>query len=178
MSFRYPDLVVGAYDSSAVFLFRARPIIDINTFVDDKNLRGIDPGKTGCLEDQSSSDACFGFAACFKISREVGHRHKLRYRIEAEPQKPMSRMYLRAASDVGAIGSTNQDKNSSVEGTKDIEADIDDHQCIQLVGYVGSTHLDHELAPHATPHTHPCTYDGRGAAPSVGVGVGGWVRGS
>ena len=137
LSFRYPDLVVGAYDSSAVFLFRARPIIDINTFVDDKNLRGIDPGKTGCLEDQSSSDACFGFAACFKISREVGHRHKLRYRIEAEPQKPMSRMYLRAASDVG-----NQDKNSSVEGTKDIEADIDDHQCIQLVGYVGSTHLD------------------------------------
>ena len=105
--------------------------------MDDKNLRGIDPGKTGCLEDPSSSDACFGFAACFKISHEVGVRQRVHYHIEAEPQKPMSRMYLRTASDV-----SNDNKNSSVEGIALIEADVDEHQCIQLVGYVGSTHLD------------------------------------
>ena len=134
----YPDLAVGAYESSKVFLFRARPIIDINTFVDDKNLRGIDPGKTGCLDDPESSDACFSFAACFKISREMGHRQKLRYRIEAEPQKPISRMYLRTADNAGL----ENEKNSTIKGITMIEPDIDDHQCIELIGYVGSTHLD------------------------------------
>ena len=43
----YPDLLVGAYQSNLVFLLRSRPIIDITTSVDDRNLKGIDPGKAG-----------------------------------------------------------------------------------------------------------------------------------
>ena len=132
----YPDLMVGAYASSAAFLFRARPIMDISTFVDDSNLRGIDPGQTGCSEDPMSSDACFGFKACFKIS-EMTRSHALHYVIEAEPQKPVSRIYLRLASS-----SMTPDKNSSIEGEVIIAPNIEDHQCIKLIGYVGSTHLD------------------------------------
>ncbi len=136
----YPDLLVGAFASSATFLFRARPIVDISTFVDDKNLRGMDPGKSGCSQDEASSDACFGFAACFKITQELrSTSHALRYLIEAEPHKPLSRMYLRLADQ---LDSSSSERNSSVEGTVVIESDLDNHQCIQLVGYVGATHLD------------------------------------
>ena len=63
----YPDLLVGSYQSNAVFLLRSRPIIDITTSVDDTYLKGIDPGKAGCKEDPASADACFGFAACFQV---------------------------------------------------------------------------------------------------------------
>lgn len=139
----YPDLLVGAFESSAVFAFRARPIIDISTFVDDKHLRGMDPGKSGCVEDPDSSDACFGFKACFKISQEIKTSQSLHYLIQAEPQKPLSRMYLRAADQIGYAS-----KNSSVEGTVLIAANVDGHQCINLVGYVGSTHLDLQTPVH------------------------------
>ena len=44
----YPDLLVGSYRSDAVLLFRSRPIIDITTFVDERSLKGIDPGRAGC----------------------------------------------------------------------------------------------------------------------------------
>lgn len=67
----YPDLLVGAYQSNLVFLLRSRPIIDITTSVDDRNLKGIDPGKAGCPEDPSSADACFGFSACFQVNKDI-----------------------------------------------------------------------------------------------------------
>ena len=43
----YPDLLIGAYQSNMAFVLRSRPIIDITTSVDDRNLKGIDPGKAG-----------------------------------------------------------------------------------------------------------------------------------
>lgn len=132
----YPDLVVGAYASSAVFLIRARPIIGITTYVDDRNLVAIDPGQSGCPEDPTSKDSCFAFSACFKVSREASqHSHSLRFHIEAEPQKPISRVYLRLP------GSQNNEKNSSVEDTV-VMLEAGRQQCTNILGYVGSTHLD------------------------------------
>ena len=140
----YPDLMVGAYDSSAAFLFRARPIIGISTFVDDKNLHGINPGQKGCDQDQSSEDACFAFATCFKVSSEATQfSHFVKFLIEAEPQKPMSRVYLRLADDSNSVlAGANSGKNSSVNGSVLIEAENGDQQCINVIGYVGNSHLD------------------------------------
>ena len=140
----YPDLVVGSYASHAVFMFRARPIIDISTYVDDKNLRGIDPGQTGCADDPNASDACFGFAACFKVSQEdLDHRsYDLRYLIEAEPQKAVSRVYLRHSDFSPEESEGNHYRNSSVQGLVHVEASVEEHQCIRIIGYVGATHLD------------------------------------
>ncbi len=49
----YPDLLIGAYDSSAVILLRSRPIIDIVTEVIG-NLTGIDPTVDGCPDDEDA----------------------------------------------------------------------------------------------------------------------------
>ena len=47
----YPDLLVGAYDDSRVYLIRSRPIIGILTRVDLKDhLTDIDPNGRGCLK--------------------------------------------------------------------------------------------------------------------------------
>ena len=47
----YPDLLVGAYDDSRVFLIRSRPIIGILTRVGpEENLKNIDPNGEGCLK--------------------------------------------------------------------------------------------------------------------------------
>lgn len=45
----YPDLLVGAYESSAAVLLRSRPIVDITTEIGE--LTGIDPSTYGCPED-------------------------------------------------------------------------------------------------------------------------------
>ena len=141
----YPDLAVGAYASSAVFLFRARPIIDILTYVDDKNLHGINPGQTGCTEDPNSEDACFSFNACFQVSSEATqYSHSLTFLIEAEPQKAMPRVYLKLAENMAGSyhGAKEATKNSSVEGIVQIVAKDDDQQCIKVIGYVGNAHTD------------------------------------
>lgn len=50
----YPDLLVGAYDSDLVILYKTRPIIDITTQVSGKELRNIDITKKGCNTDPKS----------------------------------------------------------------------------------------------------------------------------
>lgn len=48
----YPDLISGAYESDMVVLIRARPIVNIFTREEVPN---IDPTKTGCPENRTSS---------------------------------------------------------------------------------------------------------------------------
>ena len=50
----------------------------------------------------------------------------------------MSRVYLKLASNVGIA----HEKNSSVEGSVQIISKEGDQQCINVIGYVGTTHLD------------------------------------
>ncbi|KAB7494231.1 Integrin alpha-PS1 [Armadillidium nasatum] len=69
---RYNDLIVSSFCSDRVVLLRARPIIDIQTRVDTRNLQNINPTKRGCPEDVNSPETCFSFNACFKMRNEVG----------------------------------------------------------------------------------------------------------
>ena len=83
----YPDLLVGAYDDSRVFLIRARPIIGILTRVDLKdNLTDIDPNGRGCEKYPNTTEVCFSFNACFRMDSmdDVNGSLELKYRIEAE----------------------------------------------------------------------------------------------
>ncbi|XP_053682374.1 integrin alpha-PS1 isoform X1 [Sabethes cyaneus] len=101
----YPDLVIGAYDSSAVVTLLARPITNIKTYVISDELQNIDPTKQGCPADPSANATCFSFNACCSIEpyEESGHsssqsQHlKLIYTIEAETYnnlKKFSRVYF------------------------------------------------------------------------------------
>ncbi|XP_044728247.1 integrin alpha-PS1 isoform X2 [Chrysoperla carnea] len=85
----YPDLLVGAYEKDAVVLFRARPIIDIQTKIKQpENLVNIDASKTGCLADPNSNYTCFSFHACCQImsldAKTQSDLQILNYTIEAE----------------------------------------------------------------------------------------------
>ena len=51
----YPDLLVGAFESDSVFLYKSRPIIDIMTKIDDRFLKNIDVTKTSCYSDPISN---------------------------------------------------------------------------------------------------------------------------
>lgn len=135
----YPDLLVGAYQSNTVLVLRARPIIDITTFVDETNLKGIDPGRAGCPEDMDSEDTCFGFKTCFSVDKEVSQQGlRLSFKIEAEPQKPVSRIYLKLQDRLDEVK-----RDSVVTDTITItNGKNGDHEhCTEIVGYV-STHAD------------------------------------
>lgn len=47
----YPDIVIGAYNTSTVVALLARPIINIRTNVTGSELNNIVPNKPGCLTD-------------------------------------------------------------------------------------------------------------------------------
>lgn len=97
----YPDLVIGAYRSSAVVTLLARPITNIKTEVRGSELKNIDPNRSGCPSNSSSELTCFSFLACcsispFQSSRGKG-KLKLLYTIEAETfnnKKKFSRVFF------------------------------------------------------------------------------------
>ncbi|KAJ8911157.1 hypothetical protein NQ315_008342 [Exocentrus adspersus] len=64
----YPDLLVGAYESEKVLLFKSRPIIDIKIKIISNELKNINSTKRGCLADPTNSNyTCFSFQSCFSI---------------------------------------------------------------------------------------------------------------
>ncbi|XP_073832470.1 multiple edematous wings isoform X3 [Musca autumnalis] len=97
----YPDVVVGAYNSSAVVALLSRPIISIQTKWKSDELKNIDPTKAGCKSDFSSNLTCFTFEACCSIDpyEETSSNIdlKLMYTVEAEtfaPNKKFSRVFF------------------------------------------------------------------------------------
>ncbi|XP_042235673.1 integrin alpha-PS1-like isoform X1 [Homarus americanus] len=92
----YPDLLTSSFCSDRVLLIRARPIIDIQTEVNSKNLENIDPTKKGCTEDIGSTETCFSFGACFKMTNNANTRTglRLKYTIEERVYKnqPIARV--------------------------------------------------------------------------------------
>ncbi|XP_043657980.1 integrin alpha-PS1 isoform X2 [Drosophila teissieri] len=82
----YPDVVIGAFNSSAAVILLARPIISIQTSVQREELRNMDPNKPGCLADPASNLTCFTFRACCSIDPydEKNKELRLAYSVEAE----------------------------------------------------------------------------------------------
>lgn len=96
----YPDLVIGAYNSSAVVALLSRPIISIQTNVPKKGeIKAIDPSVKGCPEDPHANLTCFSFKTCCSIDPLTDKSQTLNiiYMIEAETfkgQKKFSRVYF------------------------------------------------------------------------------------
>ena len=135
----YTDLVVGAYQSNRVFVFRGRPVIDIQTFVDETNLKGIDPSIEGCAEDPDADEACFSFKACFSVDKEVSRQGlSVKFLIEAEPKKPVSRVYLRLMDDDGYLVDDGGERSNNVTHTIKIRNGARREHCTGVVGYVSS----------------------------------------
>ncbi|XP_055302350.1 integrin alpha-PS1 isoform X2 [Sitodiplosis mosellana] len=95
----YPDLLIGAYQSAAAVILLSRPITNIRTYVDESEIKNIDPTKQGCARDQSTNLTCFTIEACCSISpyRSSGKTLRLLYTIEAETfnnKKKFSRVFF------------------------------------------------------------------------------------
>ncbi|XP_037937468.1 integrin alpha-PS1 isoform X2 [Teleopsis dalmanni] len=97
----YPDIVVGAYNSSAVLALLSRPIISIQTTYRGNELKNIDPTKQGCLTDAFTNLTCFTFEACCSIDpyeqTSANKDLRLMYTIEAESysnHKKFSRVFF------------------------------------------------------------------------------------
>ncbi|XP_017140366.1 integrin alpha-PS1 isoform X2 [Drosophila miranda] len=82
----YPDVVVGAFNSSATVVLLARPIINIQTSYRSEELRNIDPNQPGCRADAFSNLTCFTFEACCSIEPydDSTKELSLMYSVEAE----------------------------------------------------------------------------------------------
>ncbi|TRY70313.1 hypothetical protein TCAL_06649 [Tigriopus californicus] len=84
----HSDIVVGAYESDAIYIVRSRPVIDIRTWFGE-HPRVLEPSLMTCSESQEGSSdnaRCFTIEACFEIKqfpKNVESAH-LAFQVEAE----------------------------------------------------------------------------------------------
>nr|XP_006825100.1 PREDICTED: integrin alpha-8-like [Saccoglossus kowalevskii] len=64
----YPDVLVGAYDSSQAVLLRSRPVVNINAEINIHPPDVIDLEKKTCVKYDGTPVACFTLTVCFKFS--------------------------------------------------------------------------------------------------------------
>ncbi|CRK96534.1 CLUMA_CG009900, isoform A, partial [Clunio marinus] len=103
----YPDLVIGAYNSSASVALLSRSIISLQTTVPKKgDIKAIDPAVKGCAVDVFSNFSCFSFKTCCSIDplpdTEKQQTLNIIYTIEAETfqnQKKFSRVFFGPDTD-------------------------------------------------------------------------------
>lgn len=111
----YPDLVIGAVQSSTVIALMSRPVINFETDVSGQ-LKNIDLTRKDCsIVDSSIKLTCFQFRACCSVPSHQSIR--LRYEIEAETfekNTKFSRVYF-ANNNESNIVVKNIQANSSKE---------------------------------------------------------------
>lgn len=178
----YPDLMVGAYQSGHALLFRARPVIDVDTFVDDRNLQGIKAGSedasVACPEDPSALEMCFGFRACFRVRHDTKARRseqgflnstlKVRFMVEAEPKKPVSRVLMKVALSSPDQSPEERNKSNVVSGEVLIKTAGNEYYCTDLIGYLAPGVSDLQ-----TPVKFTLSYDLVQDEPRIDYGVPG-----
>uniref|UniRef100_A0A6P7H0S8 Integrin alpha-PS1-like n=1 Tax=Diabrotica virgifera virgifera TaxID=50390 RepID=A0A6P7H0S8_DIAVI len=69
----YPDLLVGAFESDRVLLFKTRPIIDIKITVEGNELVNINASNKGCEKLPNNNYTCFSFKTCFSVVGHIKH---------------------------------------------------------------------------------------------------------
>ncbi len=62
----HSDVVVGAFESDAAVILRARPVVQVLTWFGDRP-RKIDPESVGCAADPTAEEACFTVESCFLL---------------------------------------------------------------------------------------------------------------
>ncbi|CAG9824822.1 unnamed protein product [Phaedon cochleariae] len=102
----YPDLLVGAFESDLVLLFKTRPIIDIKIDIISNELKNINATKRGCIASPQNNLTCFSFQSCFTIVGKPKNSEDFQviYNV-AEENRFVSRVWF--------VDSTHPNKHSS-----------------------------------------------------------------
>ncbi|XP_076758862.1 integrin subunit alpha inflated [Xylocopa sonorina] len=95
---RYPDLVVGAYESSTAVFFRARPVIKMDSYVSfDIESKLISLEDRNCTLSDMSRVTCFLLRACLKYSGEGAfsrHNFNIQYVLDSKKTKNPRMFFL------------------------------------------------------------------------------------
>ncbi|XP_017880871.1 integrin alpha-PS2 isoform X2 [Ceratina calcarata] len=95
---RYPDLVVGAYDSGAAVFFRSRPVIKMDSYVSfDQESKLISLSDPNCTLSDGSRVTCFPLKACFKYTGEgvfARHNFNIQYVLDVKKTKSPRLFFL------------------------------------------------------------------------------------
>lgn len=95
---RYPDLVVGAYESATAIFFRSRPVIKMDSYVSfDLESKLISLDDRNCTLSDGSRVTCFPLRACFKYSGEgvfSRHNFNIQYALDVKKTKSPRLFFL------------------------------------------------------------------------------------